>query len=286
MNDTSLITFKAISNFITELSDVYGKKHKPLKLYHRLISKTTLSHDKAIKKHIDAFRTFCISNRQNIVDKTYNNFDPKKIEYSDRVYVDIKYIFKVSDEDTRDVIWSHILCISALVDPAGKAKEVLRKNMEDGKSGGHETEFLTNIINKVESNINTDADPMSAVSSIMNSGIFTDLIGGMQNGLQSGNLDISKLMGAVTSMVSSLGGEAGDDPQTAGAMNMLKNMTSMMGNMTGGGDGKVNPPNMQEMMSTMMSGMSGMVNSTTTVTTTTTSTTNDSQVEELDESES
>lgn len=253
MNDTSLITFKAISNFVSELASEFGKKHKPLRLYQRLVSQTTLSHDKAIMKHIDAFRTFCVNNRDAIISKNIGEIKQRKVQYSSRVYVDIKFILRSADAEIKEVIWKHILCISALVDPAGKAKEILKKNMEDGKAGGDETEFLTNIISKVEETVQPDADPMAAVSSIMNSGIFTDLIGGMQNGLQSGNLDIGKLLGAVQGMVGSLSSQAGDDPQTAGAMSMLNNMTSMMGNMAeqSQGDGKVNPPDIKKMMEGM-----------------------------------
>jgi len=260
MNDTSLITFKAISNFVTELAQVYQAKHKPLKLYQRLISKTTLSHDKAITKHIDAFRKFCITNRDAILAKDFSKFEDRKVEYSTRVYIDMNLMMKLSDKDTQSVIWKHILCISALVDPAGKAKEILRQNMDEGKAGTDETAFLTNIINKVEQNVSPDADPMSAVSSIMNSGIFTDLLGGMQSGLQSGNLDISKLLGAVTGMVSSLGEQTGDDPQAAGAMNMLNSMTSMIGNLANQG-GKVNPPDMSQMFSQMNGAMTEKTNS-------------------------
>lgn len=231
MNDLNLIVFNAISNFVNELGQEFRSKHKPLKLYCHLIKKTNLSHDKAILKHIECFRKFCIDNRDGIRSKNMSKLTNNLIKYSSRVYIDFKAVMEMSDKETKQVIWSHILCISALIDPAGKAKEVLRKNMEEGKTGSDETEFLTNIISKVEANVKPDADPMAAVSSIMSSGIFTDLIGGMQNGLQSGKLDIGKLLGAVQGMVSSLGNNIGDDPEAANAMGMLSNMTSMMGNM-------------------------------------------------------
>ena len=66
--DTSLVTFKAISNFTTSLEEVFGKEERPLKLYVHLISKTTLSHEKAIQKHIEAFRFFCTANRDAFED--------------------------------------------------------------------------------------------------------------------------------------------------------------------------------------------------------------------------
>ena len=52
-SDSSLITFKAISNFTECLDEVFGKKQRSLKLYAHLLNKTRLSHTKPIKKHIN-----------------------------------------------------------------------------------------------------------------------------------------------------------------------------------------------------------------------------------------
>jgi hypothetical protein len=260
MNDTSLITFKAITNFVNELGGMYNEKHKPLRLYHHLINKTQIGHEQSILKHIDGFRKFCISNRDAILSKDVSKLEDSNITYSTRVYIDMSIVFSFADDEAKPVIWQHILCISALVDPAGKAKEVLRKNMEDGKSGKDETEFLTDIISKVENTVGDEAtNPMDAVGSIMNSGILTDLIGGMQNGLQSGNLDLSKLLGAVQGMVGQMNDQAGDDPQAQQMMGMMNGMMGMMGNMAGGTDDqKMQAPDMGQMMTQMM-GMMGQM---------------------------
>ena len=80
--DNSLICFKAISNFTTELGELFSKKQRSLKLYCRLINKTTISHDKPIQKHILAFRRFCVANREAIVKKDVNSIIVSKIQYS------------------------------------------------------------------------------------------------------------------------------------------------------------------------------------------------------------
>lgn len=235
-NNSSLIAFKAISNFTQDIGQLFSRKHRGLKLYCRLINKTTLSHENAIEKHIDAFNKFCVGNREAIIEKNYNKFTVEKVSYSSRVFINIKEILKNADKDTSATIWKHILYISALVDPAGNAKKVLKENMNSNT--GSETQFLTDIISKVEEHVDPSANPMDAVSSIMKSGIFTELMGGMNNGLNNGQLDLGKLMGAVQGMVSTLsqqnggveegtGGEGGDvDP-----MQMITKMMGMMGNM-------------------------------------------------------
>ena len=252
INENSLICFKAISNFTTELGELYSKRQRSLKLYNRLINKTTITHDSSIQKHLDAFRQFCVINRDAIILKQVDKIHQPRISYSQRVFIDMVDIFKISDNDTTKVIWQHLLCISALVDPAGKAKEILKESLESGKIGGGETNFLTDIIDKVEKHVDPNSNPMEAVSSIMKSGIFTELIGGMNQGLSDGSLDIGKLMGAVQGMVGQLGEKTGGDPQSDNNMQMLSKM------MGGGGSGNGSQPDIASMMQGMMSGLGGM----------------------------
>lgn len=255
--DNSLITFKAISNFTTCLSEVFGIASKPLKLYAHLISKTTIAHDIPIQKHITAFRDFCIPNREAIMSKNYEKFDPKNITYSSRVYIDMHEILKASDTDTTDVIWKHILTISALVDPTGKAREILQESVKQGGGNATEADFLTDIIGKVEEHVKPDANPMEAVSSIMQSGIFTELVGGMGNGLQNGSLDLNKLMGTVQKMVTTLNEQTGGSCDSGGATGDINGMMSGMmaslnaGAGAGAGTSAGAPPDLSAVMGMM-----------------------------------
>jgi hypothetical protein len=251
-SDSNLIAFKAIANFTSELSELFSDKQRSLKLYSRLISKTTISHEAPIAKHIEAFRTFCVTNRQALLDKDYLKFSENKVEYSERVYINMRDVLKIADKETAGAIWKHLLLISALLDPAGKAREMLAKGETT------ESNFLTDILSKVEGEFDPNASPMEAMSSIMSSGVFTDLIGSMNSGLQDGSLDLPKLMGTVQGMVSTLSEQAGDAEGGAEAMNMIK---TMMGNMqvpSGEEGGEAQPPDLMAMMGPMLAGMGGM----------------------------
>ena len=244
--ETLLIGFKAICNFINDLESVYGKKHKPLKLYKRLINHTQISHDQAIRKHIAIFYQFCSANQEALTTRDKTKLTSTRLEYSERVFVDMGYILGVADSETTDVIWRHLLTISAILDPSGKAKEVLRKATAEGKTGKEESDFLTNIISKVEKNVKPDSNPMEAISSMMQSGVFNEML----SDLGSKKLDMSKLLGAVQGMVAGLGNQLGDDPEAKQALGMLTNMTGMLG----GGAGNGQAPDMAGMMQ-MMSGL-------------------------------
>ena len=76
-----IIAFKAISDFTKELCENFASKDKnhSLKLYEHLLNKTTLSHDKAIKKHIEAFREFIVCNREALYNKDSSKIIKKKV---------------------------------------------------------------------------------------------------------------------------------------------------------------------------------------------------------------
>lgn len=257
--DTSLITFKTISNFTNDLGNVFSEKHRPLKLYVHLINKTTLSHENPIQKHIDAFRQFCIENRESIASKS-SNFSKEKIVYSKRVFINMKEIFQLADNETKQIIWMHLLTISALVDPAGRAREILKEESQKETCSISEVNFLTDIISKVESNVNPNSNPMEAVTSIMQSGIFSELVAVMGSGLKDGSLDLGKLMGTVQKMVTKLSDDAGDHEGGEQAVNMIN---TMMGSLTAGSkspsnNGKPQPmPDLASMLGPMMAMMGG-----------------------------
>ena len=259
--DTSLVTFKAISNFTMSLEEVFGEDERPLKLYVHLIGKTTLSHEKAINKHIEAFRTFCVANREALEHKDASKLVETKISYSERVYIDFSNIFKSSDRETSEVIWKHLLTISALLDPTGKARQILKATAQKESGPVTEANFLNDIIGKVEKHVDPDANPMEAVASIMNSGVFAELVGGMGNGLQDGSLDLGKLMGTVQTMVSSLtenvGGSSGNNGENP--MNLIN---TMIGSMNAGAKNSENNgvPDLSGMMN-MMGPMLGALSS-------------------------
>jgi len=266
MEDIELITFNCISKFVGELSDLYGKKQKSLAYYKRLLDKTTINNVEPIKKHIKAFKTFCVDNRGIIHAKDSEKMKESSsniIMYSNLVSIDMGHIFRlISKEETKEeinditeAVWKHILTISAMVDPAGKAKEILKKNSESSekKDEGNEFDFISGIIDKVEKNVDPNSNPMEAVTSIMQSGVFTEMIGDMSKNLQEGNLDLGKLMGTVTGLVSNMGDSQGGDGTAVPDLGDM--MSNLMGGLSQGGDGTA-APDLGNMMSNLMGGLS------------------------------
>ena len=228
LSDSNLITFKAIINFVNDLNSLFGDRQHSLKLYHHLITKTTFAHDKPILKHIEAFSNYCISNNEAILAKDKNRLNTDNIQYSERVYINIHKLFfptqqktiKAVDAETEEAIWKHLIYLSARTNPnesaLKKLKEVVesKTNTERKESGGininvggegKEKEFLTNIMNKVENCIDPNStNPLQAISSIMSSGLLTELVTDMGEGIESGTINLNSLMGTVQNMVSTM----------------------------------------------------------------------------------
>jgi hypothetical protein len=229
MDDSILMSFKAVTAFVKDLNDVFGKRQKSLALYARLIEKTGIVHEKPIEKHLEAFKAFCIYNRDAISSQNKKILNNPKISYNDRVFIDMSHIFSLceNDSDTTDIIWKHILTISALLDPTSNAKKILKDSIDKNKNNGNdskEEEFISSLIDKVEQSIDptkVSDNPMQAISSMMSSGVITDLIGNMQSGLSTGELNLGRLMSTVQGMMTKMGGPS------------MENMSSPMPGMPG-----------------------------------------------------
>ena len=235
MDNTSILIFKAIVGFISDIHTEFGSRHKSIALYNRLLEKTGIVNIGPINKHIDCFRKFFNENQKAMEEKNINLFTDSKISYSDRVYVDVSTVIKQSTPDNAQIIWKHLLTIWGLVDPTSQARKILQDSIRNNEnSDNKEDQFLTNIIEKVEKSVSgaqiDQSNPMASIGSLMQSGVFSSLITDMQKGLSDGSIDISKLMGSVQGMMTKMNGDAGG----GGGMPDLSSMMNMMGPMMSG----------------------------------------------------
>ena len=209
MNSQNWKKFDLISKFVSELTEIFGKKQHSLSLYNCLLGKTKITHHDAITKHIQAFSNFITTNKQAIMEKNSNKFIDPIIFYSKKVNIKMDEIFKMSDSETTSIIWQHLLVITNSIDPSDEAMIILKKTLEEKTN---ESDFLNDLVQKIEKNVdpNNSTDPMAAIMGLMNSGVFTELLQGMNSGMQNGNLDIGKLFGTVQGMMSSIGGNMGN----------------------------------------------------------------------------
>lgn len=257
--DNTPIIFKAIVNFITALNEEFGKQQLSLKLFHRFISKINFTHEKPMKSIIDNFKNFCLLNEQAIFSNDHELLSEELISYSENIFVNMKEIFALCDENTEKVIWHHLLVIFALLFPESDAKQILsRKKQESTRLP--ETNFNdmpnpftglgpggNNVINKIMTKVNNNLsetnmnNPAKVISSLLKSGVLTEMINDLSTAVESGEIDLTQMMAQVQPMLS----------QTD---------TAMLGNMLNQTENPDSVPDFSSMMGPMVSMMMSMNN--------------------------
>jgi hypothetical protein len=222
LSQTQLLAFNAITGFVKDLNSEFGQRQHSLALYSRLIEHMNLSQETAINRVVEGFISFIGKNQSAIESRNTEGLTADKVSYSDRVYLTLKPLFAQADAETKEVMWRHLLTIYGLLYPDSQAKEILRKMNSEVKSA--ETAMISDMVQKIVPHLNPDeTNPMQAIMGLMSSGVFTELIGTMQKGMDDGSVNMNSLLGQVTSMFAqpdptarlitsaSTGGSGGDE---------------------------------------------------------------------------
>lgn len=239
ITEQSFRCFTKIADFVGQLKDVVcvnDSTYHEVALYNHLLSKTKLSHKQAIQRHIDLFTEFCSRNHDALINKDYKRIVHRKITYSEKVFIDLYDILSnpSTDGETATAIWNHLLVIQATIDPTSEARAILQNLKQTSSTEG---QFLDGFLSKIEGSIDKEkmqGDPLSAATSILQSGVLNDLVGSIDQGVKSGNLDLGKLVGTVQQM---LGGLTSQGAGAAPGGIDIGSLMGMMGGMMGGGQG-------------------------------------------------
>ena len=129
------------------------------------------------------------------------------------------------DKEEEKVVWNHLLTISAVLNPMGNAKQILKDltASSSGKKGAgsdlNEDNFLKNIMDKIGSEVeNYDTEnmnPMQMIGSMMSSGALNDIFQSISSGLNEGNLDLGSMMNSMQSLVGNLNTMVNENQSTA-----------------------------------------------------------------------
>ena len=91
----NLIIFKAISNCVKDLGESFEEKIRTLLLYKHLIEKTTIIHEEPIRKHVEAWKKYCLINSKAILNTNATELQGR-VEYSQKVVLDFSEIFRIA----------------------------------------------------------------------------------------------------------------------------------------------------------------------------------------------
>lgn len=262
----SLKFFSKALAFISELNNAFSKKYPSISLYYKMLKKTPIGNSKGIQKQNEYIISYLKENEDGIREKNVSKMKDTVIQPHPSVYLTITAYLKEADKTTRGIIFSHLQLLSYLANPNEEWKTTIQKSASS-ESSGKEGAFLDKFIGKIESQFEGKEfnDPMSAAMSMMQSGLFTDIMQSMSEGVQNGELDPKALLSTVQTSLTSL---TGNDIDINGILNGNSNlnlqgengekmnvdmnqMFNMVGSMMGGGGA-----GMGSIIPTLMSGNS------------------------------
>jgi hypothetical protein len=209
--------FNAIKAFVFAMFNSFGRRVAGLSKYKILLDKTTLEHVFAVKKNVRIFTSFIEENAESIQNGSKEFLASSVIEYSPNCRINFERAISLADDRIKATIWDHIIVIATHVHPScvpKKAKdELVGKSAPDNEVTAaldlpdtKEGNMLKGIVNSVSEVLDADgapANPMSAVTKLFSSTLMTDLASQFTAEADSGELDISNLLHAFGTMMSS-----------------------------------------------------------------------------------
>ena len=217
MDTQTTSVFERIVEFVNDLNTVFGKTHKNIGLYNRLLEKTTVSNEKPVLKHVSIFKDFLSENIEALKARSSDKLNGK-IVYSERVNLDISVLLSEGDSNTCSAIWQHLLTINAILFPTSEALTLLQSEPED-------TDFIKEIIDTVSNSIDpsSSSDPMTLAMELMSSGKLTGIVSSMTSKFTSGEIDPDKMLEKVNKMYSTITAGNENAPDLSSIISSLTN---------------------------------------------------------------
>lgn len=223
----------AIKLFVKDLCETFSSKTSvgPLALYGRMAEIVKPTDTESIMKFITGFEQFFTLHWTDIVQGNYKNIsDSAKIVYgtqNNKIYIPIHTLINKANPEVKEYIRQHLLTIGSLTSkdrlknteivdvPVAKDEDISLPGIDQTSNEGR---FMGDMLKKAFTSVkNVDAsNPMAAMFSLMQSGVMTDMINGIHQGVGTGQMDLSKLLGvmqgAMQDMTKDVAGGTAENP--------------------------------------------------------------------------
>lgn len=223
-------TFVAIKSFVDELYEGFKDtetKTSPLALYWRLLTLIDQQSNIAAKTYIvEGFDTFFKEHDGPLVSGKLELIpEGTRINYPNKngIYIDIYKFLRPSDDDVHIIVRQHLMTISAILNPDEKKLKAIEKSEKSNavlaipNDGSEESIFLQGVMEKAKlamGDVEVDGDnPTGAVMGMLQSGVVTDMLSGIQEGMGSGKFKYRKMARLMQGLISSFVPEGEDDDE-------------------------------------------------------------------------
>ena len=218
VEDKNVKVFRAVKSFVDDLWNVFSTKGtSALAVYRRLLSTKLETDADALEKVKMGFARFLLAHEDKLVNNTLDTLPAGatiRYDKSDRIRIDIQKYYSRSDSVGKEAIRRHLINISYIMDPSEQKDAILAEEMSELgiESNTNEGRFIAGIVSKAKESMGDidSTDPMQATMSLMSSGILQEMIGGLQAGTDSGELDPRKLFDSMKGVVGQFMNAGGD----------------------------------------------------------------------------
>lgn len=218
--DSSTKKINLIYEFVKSLNDTYPK-NKPIALYARLLERN-MSTDKHRQQQFRAFRTFLIKNTDAIAQMNVSALVYKKIAFAPNVFIDVESFLKDDSPDFQRTVWQYLCGLNMLFFPSNHSKELYKRTLtltqQLGTADSMEGQLVEKAFDKIQ-NILPDVEsagdnPMSVLGTLLSSGAIGELMGDLQSGIASGQMDTRKLLNMAQTVLSNLNSQLDSEEKT------------------------------------------------------------------------
>lgn len=208
--DSSTKKINLIYEFVKSLHETYPK-NKPVALYARLLERN-MTTDKHRQQQFRAFRGFLIKNTDAITHMDVTKLVYKKIVFAPNVYLDVECFLQDDSPDLRQAVWQYLCGLNMLFFPSDHSKELYKRTLsltqQLGTADSMEGQLVEKAFDKIQSILpdsETAGDnPMSVLGTLLSSGAIGELMGDLQTGIASGQMDTRKLLNMAQTVLSNL----------------------------------------------------------------------------------
>lgn len=197
-------SFELIKDFTSDLWEGFGREGiNPLSLYHRLINKELSDENK--RKVITPFKNFSYNHYEDISKESIPVDVVISFGDSEKIYLEIGKFIKESDEETKTVIYQHLITIASSLETDEERKENLSKTLVSISKPKKNSDFMKSLMDKVSTidtgDIPENAKPTDAIKQMLNSGALEEMFDMVNKGVENGDLDVSSVMKSMGGMM-------------------------------------------------------------------------------------
>jgi hypothetical protein len=196
--------FEIISNFVEDLDSMYGSEIPQLRYYHILLQSSASDNEQGQEKQIGIFKDWVLKYQTDILEMN-SAATVEPIKHSDKVFIDMNQILKLSKRCDINTIYKHLLLILAKANPQCDARNKLKSICQEKKASGSEG-FIKDLVEDISQSINiniTDQNPDigTVLNNIISSGAMAKIFSSVQTAMSNGDIDIGDLIKSTQNIV-------------------------------------------------------------------------------------